>query len=241
MSVELFSGFPRQALSFKQKGKKWRRECVDFADSKGSQINFSPVRKSVLHKKINYDLVNMKLHPEDIQYVLNPNNIKANFIPENLQHYPIINAKLKVLRGEAISRPFEWQFVVTNPNSISEIENTKRDAIYQSISELIQNSAVSEEDFNKKIEEQDDYFQFQYQDMRELWVNELMNHYQKQYDFKDLFDTHGIMDAMIVKEEAYICDIVGGEPIIERLDPLKLRVYRNGNSNRIEDADLIVY
>lgn len=56
-----------------------------------------------------------------------------------------------------------------------------------------------------------------------------------------MFDQAGIMDAMIVKEEHYLLDIVGGEPTIERLDPLKLRILRNGNSNRTEDADMIIY
>ena len=119
---------------------------MDFADAKGSMLNYSPVRKSVLHKKINYDLVNMKLHTEDIQYVLNPNKLKASFIPDNLQHYPTINSKLNVLRGEALSRAFEWHVIVTNPNSISEIENTKRDAVYQSLQNLIQSTSVSEDD-----------------------------------------------------------------------------------------------
>ena len=241
MNIEILNGFPRQVLSYKQKSYKWRKKCVDFADAKGSMLNYSPVRKSVLHKKINYDLVNMKLHTEDIQYVLNPNKLKASFIPDNLQHYPTINSKLNVLRGEALSRAFEWHVIVTNPNSISEIENTKRDAVYQSLQNLIQSTSVSEEDLQKRLTEQDDYFRYQYQDMREVQANELLKHYEKQYDFRDMFDQAGIMDAMIVKEEHYLLDIVGGEPTIERLDPLKLRILRNGNSNKTEDADMIIY
>ena len=153
MSVETFIGFPQQRLSDKQKGPKWRRRCVDFADAKGSVLNSSPVRKSYLHKKINYDLINMKLHVDDIQYVLNPNKLKANFIPDNLQHYPTINPKLNVLRGEAIARVFDWHVVITNPNSISEIENDKRDAVYQSLQQLIESQSISEEDYQKKLSE----------------------------------------------------------------------------------------
>ena len=48
------------------------------------------------------------------------------------------------------------------------------------------------------------------------------------------------MDAMTVGEEIYQCDIVSGEPTIERLNPLKVSVYRTGYSNKIEDADIIV-
>ena len=48
------------------------------------------------------------------------------------------------------------------------------------------------------------------------------------------------MDAMAVSEEIYQCDIVGGEPVIEKLNPAKVRVYKSGYSNKIEDADVIV-
>jgi len=45
---------------------------------------------------------------------------------------------------------------------------------------------------------------------------------------------------MTVGEEIYQCDIVGGEPIIERLNPMKVRIFKSGYSNRIEDADMII-
>ena len=241
MSLTVLSGFPRQQLSFKQKGTKWGKQCVDFADAKGSILNYAMLRKSVAHKKINYDLVNMKLHTEDIAYVLNPNKLKAGFIPDSLQHYPTINSYLNLLRGEALSRPFEWHVVVTNPNAVSDIERAKRDAILQSYQSLIENQSISEEDFQKKIQEQNNFFQYQYQDMREVRANELLKHYGKEYDFRNLFDAEGIMDALIANEEHYAVDIVGGEPVIERIDPLELRIYRNGTSSRTEDADMIVW
>ena len=241
MSVALFTGFPRQMLSSKQKGDKWGKQCVDFADNKGTFMHVSAVQKSVLHKRINYDLVNMKVHKDDIAYVLNPNQLKASFIPDTLQHYPTLNSYLELLRGEAEDRPFEWTAVVTNPNAISDIENKKKEAIYQSLQNLIQNQSVSDEDYQKKLQEQNDYFTYQYQDMREVRANRLMNHYNMQYDFRNIFDTEGFMDVLTANEEYYSVDILGGEPIIERIDPLELRIYRSGNSNRAEDADMIIW
>ena len=241
MNATLFTGFPRQRLSFKQKGRKWGKQCVDFADAKGSILNCSPARKSVIHKKVNYDLVDMRLHTEDIAYVLNPNRLKANFIPDTLQHYPTINAYLELLRGEAISRPFDWRMVVTNPNAISEMENTKKEQVLQSLQSLVQDQAISEEDYQKRLQQQSDYFQYEYQDMREVRANRLMKHYCKEYDLKTTFDTEGIMDALIAKEEHYAMDIVGGEPTLEKINPLELRIFRSGNSNRTEDADMVVW
>ena len=57
--------FPPQQLSFTQKNKSWRKKCVDWGDSK-TFFNYAPVRKSVMHKKINYDLLNGRLHMSDL-------------------------------------------------------------------------------------------------------------------------------------------------------------------------------
>jgi len=50
----------------------------------------------------------------------------------------------------------------------------------------------------------------------------------------DIKFNDGFMDAMIVEEELYQCDIVSGEPIVERLNPRKVHVFKNGYSNKID-------
>lgn len=176
---------------------------------------------------------------QDLQLVLNPNDIKADFIPENIQHYPIMNSKLHVLRGEEAKRVFDFRVVVTNPNSISEIEQNKKNEILARMQELVQNTAQSEEEFEAELEKMNDYYLYEWQDMREVRANALLNHYVKELNIPLTFNS-GFMDAMAVGEEIYQCDIVGGEPTLERIDPNKIRVFRSGYSNRIEDADLII-
>lgn len=63
--------------------------------------------------------------------IINPENIDAGYIPDSIQHYPIINTKLEVLRGEESARVFDWRVVVTNPNAISDIEETKSKELNQ--------------------------------------------------------------------------------------------------------------
>jgi len=75
--------------------------------------------------------------------------------------------------------------------------------------------------------------------MREVRGNALLNHYIKEYNIPFLFN-QGFMDGMITGEEIYQCDIIGGEPTLERVNPLKIRVFKSGYSNRIEDADIIL-
>ena len=237
MGYEMIN-LPPQQLPFSRKNKAWRKKHCDWADSK-TFFNYSPVRKSVIHKKINYDLLNGKLNMSDLEMILNPEKLSAGFIPDKIQHYPIMNSKLNVLRGEESKRVFDFKVVVTNPNAITEIEENKKAALLQDLQQLIADSSVSEEDFNQKLEKLNDYYTYEWQDIREIRANTLLNHYIKEYNIPLIFNS-GFMDAMTVGEEIYQCDIVGGEPIIERINPLKIRVFRSGYSNKIEDADIII-
>ena len=229
---------PPQQLPFNRKNKAWRKRHLDWADSK-TFFNYSPVRKSVIHKKINYDLLNGKLHMSDMEVVLNPEGIKAEFIPDRIQHYPIMNSKLNVLRGEEAKRVFDYRVVITNPNAISEIENNKKDELFRRLQTLVADTSKSEEEFNQELEKMNYYYTYEWQDLREIRSNALLNHYVKEYNIPLLFN-NGFMDAMAIGEEIYQCDIVGGEPIIERVNPLKIRVFKSGYSNKIEDADIII-
>ena len=230
--------FPRQMLPFSKKNKQWRKKHLLWANQK-TFFNYNLVRKSVLHKKINYDLLNGKLHISDLQLILNPDHIEAGYIPDKIQHYPIINSKLRILSGEESKRVFDFRVIVTNPTAVSEIEENKKAQLIQSLQQAIEDNSLSEEDYNQKLEKINDYYTYDWQDFREMRANALLNHYMKEYNMPLLFN-QGFMDAMAVGEEIYQCDIVGGEPIIERVNPLKIRVFKAGYSNRIEDADIIL-
>lgn len=233
-----FINFPRQQLPFKAKNKVWRKKMLDWADSK-TFFNYSPVRKSVIHKKVNYDLLNGKLHMEDMMAIINPESIKAGYIPDRISHYPIINSKLNVLRGEESKRVFDFKVVVTNPNAVTEVEDHEKEQLLASLQQLIADNSLSEEEFNQELDKLNDYYTYQWQDMREIRANALLHHYIKEYNIPLLFN-QGFMDAMTVGEEIYQCDIVGGEPVIERVNPLKIRIFKSGYSNRVEDADVII-
>lgn len=238
MSYNALNGFPTQQLSFSRKNKKWRVACVDFGDDH-SLLHYHLTRKSVFSMKVNYDLLNGKLHMPDLKMLLNPYQLDASFIPDAIQHYPIMDSKLNVLRGEESERLFDFRVVVTNPTAISEIEREKNEQINAMLQQLIADSSQSEEEFNQELERQSDYFQYEYQDKREVRGNLLLNHYIKEQEIEQLFN-RGFVDAYTVGEEIYQCDIVGGEPVIEKIDPMKIRIIRSGFSNKVEDADMII-
>jgi len=123
---------------------------VDFADSR-SLLHYRLTRKSVYNMEVNYDLVNGKLHMEDLKLYLNPYNLNASFIPDGIQHYPVINSKLRVLQGEESKRVFDFRVVVTNPNAISEIEEKKKNAMTERLQQLFADTSVSEEEFMQEM------------------------------------------------------------------------------------------
>lgn len=230
--------FPQQQLPFSRKTKKWRKQILDWASNK-SYFNYSPVRKSVNGMVINQHLINGTLYMDDLKLFLNPSQIDANYIPEQIIHYPIINSKLNVLKGEESKRVFDWRVIVTNPNAISEIEENKKNALFQKLQEAVQNKSQSEEDFNAELERIDYFFQYEWQDIREIRGNALLTHYVKEYNIPKIFND-GFQDGMVFGEEIYQVDIRGGEPILEKLNPMKVRVFKSGYSSRVEDADMVI-
>ena len=238
MAYNAIGGLPPQQLSFSKKNKAWRKKCVDFAEDR-SLFHYHLTTKSVFAMKINYDLLNGKVHMPDMKLLLNPYDLQASFIPENIQHYSIINPKIDLLKGEESKRLFDFKVIVTNPNAVSEIEEEKNRLVVQKLQELIADTSQSEDEFQQELEKLSDYFQYEYQDKREVRANLLVNHYMKELEIDQLFNA-GFTDACAVGQEAYLLDIVGGEPYIERIDPMKMRIIRSGYSNKIEDADMII-
>ena len=288
-------GFPRQQLPYRSKGKAWRKSVLDWADDKTFR-RYSPVRQSVLHKKVSFDLLNGKLHMDDLMRIVNPDGLDATFIPETLQHYPIMNAKINLLLGEESKRTFEWRAIVTNPNSVSEIAEAKKQEFMERLQESIERNSPpappqqpqqpsqeemmamaqqqqamqvqqgmpeeqpqemqmpenqmappqqvpmqdqSQQQLQQETRDLSDYFMYKWQDLREKRANCLLNHYAKEQNFRKIFND-GFRDALAVGEEIYQCDIVGGEPMLYKLNPLKVRAFRSGYSSSFEDADIII-
>ena len=231
--------FPSQKLSFKAKGDKWRRNCVDWGALK-TYFNYSPVRKDVVHMKINYDLLNGVIHMEDVSAILNPGGLSTVFVPDRIQHYPILNSKINTLRGEEAGRVFDWRVIVTNPYSVSQIEEDKKQQFFQSVQNIVEDTGIDDAEAQRQIQANQDLFEYSWQDIREVRANELLRHYSKELNFKQIFND-GFVDALSSGMEVYQCGIVGGEPMITRMNPMKLRIFGSGYSNRIEDADVVIY
>lgn len=232
------SGFPSQKQPLSKKGTKWRKQCVDYFDNTIA-IYGESIRKTRENKHINYNLYNGIVNINDIEKVCNPNEIKIdNTNLNNIQHYPIMVPRINVLLGEEEKRRYDFRAMVINANAVSEKENKLKAVLNDRIKELI-TSNYSEKELEKKLKELEKYAKYTYQDLREIRANQILRHYYKTLNFARKFND-GFKDALIAAEEIYQCDIVGNEPTFERLNPLNVHSYRSGNSNKVEDSDIIV-
>lgn len=231
--------FPSQKREFKRKGPNWRKSHFEWLET-FLYGDDSPVRISMKNKDKLYRAYTGRLQKSDYIDIINPQGLKmkSNSLTGSIQHLPIAVPYLNVLIGEEFDRRFEWRAVITNPETLSQIEQDRTKLMQEEILRVIQDPSISEEDAIKQIEKYQRYLKYEYRDAREIRTNQLLKHYIKELDLKLKFN-EGFKNVMVVSEEAYLGDVVNGRPVIEVLDPNKTFVIRNGSSNRFEDADVI--
>lgn len=228
---------PSQRLPYSKKTKTWRIDNIDAADRHSFYHN-ERVRQTLRNKVINLNLYNGIVDIRDLTDVVNPYQLNASFIPDNLPHHPIAVPKIDLLVGEESKRRFDWKVVVTNQNAITDKENTKKDLLFQKMTEYLQ-ANYAEEELEGKLQEIEDYFKYDWQDIREKMSNQILRHYWQEQDFDTIF-LNCFKDALTMAEEIAQIDIVHGEPVLEKLNPLKVHSIRSGNSDKIEDSNIII-
>jgi len=227
---------PRQRLSRSAKTSKWRKSNVDYGDNYSFYHN-DVVRSTLQNKVSNLHLFNGIVDRRDIQKVINPFGLDASYVPDNIPHHPIAVPKIELLVGEEINRRTEFSAIITNPNAISQKEESKKQFLVKSLASLIEQSEDPAE-LEKQMKQLSKEVR-SWQDSRELLINRLLTHYSIELSFDKKFNG-GFKDALLFAEEIYQCDIENNEPTMEKLNPLKVHAVRGGNSSRIEDCDLII-
>lgn len=228
---------PRQRLAYAKKNKQWRQDNVDYGD-RHSFYNNERVRKSLQNKIINLNLYNGVVDIRDLTNVVNPNQIDASFVPDNLPHHPIMVPKIDLLVGEEIKRRFDWSCIVTNPDAITMKEEDKKKFLFQKLSEMYSGNYADKE-LEQKLKDLEKYMKYNWQDLREKMANQILKHYTQEQRFDKTF-SEGFKDALIFGEEIYQCDIVNDEPVMFKLNSLKVHSVKSGNSDRIEDSSIII-
>lgn len=229
--------FPSQKRPYSKKTKQWRKDCTDAGESYALWRD-SGLRKSNYNKRVNYNLYSDILDQNDIEKTCNPLGILGLNAPAKMQNYPICNPKIDVLVGESIKRKFDWKVNVVNPDAISKKEEELKEAFTQLMTSHLQEE-VDEKKQQEDLRKFQQFRNYEYQDLRERRATHVLKYLHHQQRLEKKF-ADGMKDALISAEEIYQADIVVGEPILRKLNPLNVYCVRSGESNLIEDSDIIL-
>lgn len=232
------NNFPSQKKRAKQKGTAWRQDHFSWAKAVAFTES-SPTRSTVARKDRNIKSYLGHVDIKEYAMLLNPNGLKKFRTPKQIQHHPIAVPYMNVLIGEEFDRYYNWRCVLTNPDSIAQIDNDKKKMMADKVKQVVTDQSLSPEEAMEELKKYDKYLNYKYQDIREKRSNLLLKHYTKELDLRLKFN-EGFKDVLLHNEEGYIGEVFNGRPSIEKLDSLKTFVIRSGDSRKYEDADVII-
>jgi hypothetical protein len=231
--------FPRQKLSDKKKNDKWFKDCIDYAEN--MLTSDYDLRAHFQKKKTNYNLRANVINPKDFQQYINPDNLDMSKLPAQFQHVGIENSKINLLLGEYSKRRKEYRAYLSanDKEGISRKEKAIKEQMDQLATRIIMGEAQSEEEIQRMLQEQQEYLQYDFQDIAEITANKIIKREYKEQNMDFLF-LRTFEDLLVAGEEIVYCGVLGGEPVMRRVNPMNL-VTLGGNSMYIEDSDIIVW
>lgn len=230
--------FPKQKLPKSKKGDQWGKDCIDWILQSSSANRLTNYAKI----KANYDLYNNIIDPEEFKYVTNPYGIDEEF-PAKLNNFNIITPKLNLLVGEEIKRPFNFRAVAVNSDSVSQMQEKKKELLMQYLeAELlrdleqqginIQDPSAMDAMNPEQIEK---YMNYSEADIRESTANKLLKYLIKKQNLEFKFNK-GFKDALISDKEYYYIGIDGEEVYVKVINPLDFDYDANVDLDFVEDG-----
>ena len=230
---------PAQKKLTSEKTEQWRKDCVDAYITLSLYNQDSKIRNTKFDMRANYRLYDGILDKKDIEKTVNPWGLDSSTFPADMQCYPIASSKINLLVGEEAKRRFDWRLRVTNDDAVSEKEKYIKDTILNRLTQLALKPGLTQEEAQRESQEIERWRNYEAQDIRERMGTQILNHLWSEQKLQLTFN-QGFKDALIAGEEIYCADIVGGKPIMRKVNPLNLYVVGLTNSPYIEDADAII-
>jgi len=231
--------FPPQKKSIREKDEEWMKQCINAGITLALYNSDTRLRESKYNMRANYRLYDGILDQKDIERTMNPWGLDAATFPAKMMCYPIASNKISVLVGEEAKSRFDWRIRVTNDDAVSEKEKMIKETIKQNLTQLAVEGETDEKVIAAKVKELDRWRKYEAQDIRERVSSHILKHLWQEQKLKLKFNA-GFKDALIAGEEIYCADIVGGKPILRKVNPLTIYTVGMTTSPYIEDADIIV-
>lgn len=225
---------------FGKDGKKWGEQMVEYISNTVLEDN-NVLRKRKIEVNENYNLYVGILDEGKLNDANNPlelegenTTLKRSFRDDTI----LITPTIDTLTGEELKRKRNWKATVVNPEAVSEKEERLKQVMMTRINELL-DLEKSDSDVEREVDDMADWLDYEYQDIREKRATELLNYYWEQLRLKYMFNK-GFKDLLIAGESIYRIDIVGREPRVTRVNPLRLYIIMSSESTTLDDAEAIV-
>lgn len=215
--------------------KQWFKDCVDSYEYQALYYEQENHRKMIVH----YNLDDGDVDPLELEQVFNPMGLDSNTFPSSIKHYPVAVPKIDLLVGEESKRRFDWSVRSQNNDD----ESNDATALLGHFIELavseIQNGNYSEQEAKKRIEEFARFAKYKFKDLNEITATKILRYLWRQYVIPLQFNK-GFRHALVGRREIYRIDVEGEEPISKVCDPRNVFLIKQGDSEKIEDAEAIV-
>ncbi|HEY8361299.1 MAG TPA: hypothetical protein VIK77_00280 [Tissierellaceae bacterium] len=233
----MFLQYPIQKLPQSKKTLDWYKQNIDFA------ANIRHANESIRDRYYNV-LENQALRlniidVEKYRHMINPWNIDEERFPVQFKHIGIGNSKIAVLIGDYINRRVDIRAYISNndEHSNSEKEEGLKAEMLQNMIDLFKQS-LSEEEMKNKMQKLTEWMSYDYQDIREITANKILQKESAEQDFDRIFtETWG--DLLYTGKQYVWIEEFAGKPVIKRIDPSTVYTY-GGDGVYAHDRDLII-
>ena len=237
------SYFPYQRRTDAQKTEDFFKKCIDAGISlvnwNGGIFDSVGTRSARRQKITNYNLYADIVDKNEIERVTNPFRLSDVYFPNVYRNYPLLNSNIQLLLGEERRRAFNPIVTVINEDII----NLKQDELKKQLQGTLLNYIANKKDDPTQLKQDllklDRWAKYTYRDSREVMASQVLEYLQRTQMVKETF-SRGFENLLISAEEIYVCEILGGEPVIRNGNPLNFYTLRSGESWKLEDSDIIV-
>ena len=247
---------PYQKLTTKEKIEKygsvneWAVATINALD--GIIFNSSRFGTSSIHNKhnmyVNLGLVEHGIFDKsDFEEILYPYGREFKYeFPVSLTHYPIINSKVEVLKGEEIARPLNFMVVDKSSDGFNRTQELRSKLVLDVLTNellLTINKKGLEEGLSKdqsgeeldSIEKVNKYMSYGYSDLLEEKLTDLLRYFidadQLKYKFNKNFTR-----LLCTGSEIYHLDIISGTPTVRVVNPLYYDCDTSGETDFLDGA-----
>ena len=241
LSSDYKSGYnyPNQKLPESKKNEKWYKSNIDYAEKLIGHNEF--YRNEYGNKTENFNLRSNIVDIRNFQKYINPGQLDIDKFPAKFQHIGIGNAKIDLLIGDYIGRKHDFRAYISSSDTDGNTrkEEALKRKLLERVAESLANPEIGEEEIQKLVKEIDEYARYDFQDIAEQTANSILKKESIQNNFDFTF-TRTFEDLLIAGEQVMYMDVLGGKPVMRRVDPRKVFTAGGGNSLYLHDKDIIV-